>query len=424
MASNTLKTQEAVLHCLQDPEKLAATVQAGWYVGSRSKTSASWDARNGANCLHVAAWYGLDFAIPTLLDQDPNLEVDSLDFSDNTPLMYACRRGNSKTAALLLALHADPSIECAVGRSAIIQAALGNHVETVRILLNNRSVDINRAYARMYNYTVLMIAAQYEMEAIVKCLLQQTDININLKGSKGYSALCLAATTKCKAIVNMLLERKDLEIDSKNDSGATALIIAAENGRDEMVRSLLDHRADPALQDHEGDTAILKAMEQGHCSVVTVMLDSHIDFAGIDSRGRNLLHNACLLKNPRPDVVRLLIDRKIGFNVQDSYGQTPLHMASRAGSPEVVQVLMNLKANLNIKDAYGRTALEVAWQYGRADIVKMLSGKTSEVVRANATLPLWALARLGREDLIRKMIIKSNLDEREPDTGKTALHVS
>ena len=411
---------------LQASEKLAATVQAAWYVGSKSKHSASWDVRNGVSSLHICAWYGLDFLIPPLLEGNPEIEIDSLDPFGRTPLMYACKRGDSGTAALLLELHADPTIECDLETSAIVQAALGDHVEIMETLFKIESVDINKAFARNYDYTVLMLATLRKKEAVVKHLLQQRNVDINLKGSKGYSALSLAAATNCKAIIDMLLEQKNLDINATNDNGATALLIAAETGNAEIVKTLLGQGADPALKDCEGDTAMLRAMKKGHCSTVTVMLDSHIDFMGADSRGHSLLHSACLLKEPRPDVVRLFIDKGLDIDAQDTTGQTPLHMASRTGRLEVVQVLVDSNANLNIKDGYGRTPLNVAWQQGSADIVQILANRASEAILDDVALPLWALARLGRQDLIQRAVQskKFDIEERDPDTGRSALHVS
>ena len=426
MASDLPEVHELVLRFLRDPAKVASTVQAGWYVGSRSRTLASWDVRSGVDCLHVCAWHGLIFAIPRVLDGDLDLEVDSTDALGRTPLMYACKRGHHELASLLLRLHADPNIESTQGRTAIVEAIVGNHVECVKVLLGAKNIDINKSFAKRDGFTILMIAAQYEKADIVDCLLQQDNINVNLKDSKDWSALCLASTKTCLATVNSLLNRKELEIDSVNENGASALIIAAEYGREQIVKTLLERHANPALKDHEGGTAIFRAMQNGHPSVVTAMLNSHVDFSGIDDMGRNLLHSACLLEEAQPDIVRLLISDGMEVDAPDKFGQTPLHMASRAGNLEIVSILTSLGANPVVKDAHERTPLEVAWQHGRTDVIKTLVAKTGKEVPNDMSLPLWALAKLGRKDLIEPKIQGKNLklDERDPDTGRTALHVS
>ena len=415
-----------VVEFLRNPGRLASTVQIAWYVGSKSRTSVSWDVREGLINLHVCAWYALDSAIPRLLDEDPRPDINRPDLIGRTPLMYACRRGHYETAKLLLELHADPDIECDQGSSAIVEAAMGNHVEIVKVLLATKLVNVNQAYPKYISRTVLMLAALHGKEELISCLLQQDDVDVNLKDRTGYSALCLAVTTKNLAIVDLLLHQKGIDVNSSNRNGATALIIAAEYGNDVMVRSLLRHGANALLRDCEDGTAIYRAMEKSHCSTVMAMLDSNIDLAGKDNQGHSLLHSACLLKETQPDIVRQLINRGVGVDTQDDHGETPLHMACRVGNLEVVKVLLDMNANPEIKDKYNRTPLRVAWQHGKTDVMKILTSRTGDKIPDDTSLPLWALAKLGHEDLVRtKVQTKSyNLGEIDPDTGRTALHVS
>ena len=413
---------------LSNSEIIASTVQLAWYAGSKASTWISWDVREGLTSLHVCAWYGLDVAIPRLLDEDSHLDVNCPDENGRTPLIYACRRGHSTTVKLLLELRADPGIKCDRGSSAIVEATMFDHPEIVEILLATKSVDINEAY-RYPNHierTVLMLAALHGKEEIVSCILQKDDVDVKLKDGEDYPAICLAVTTEDVAIVDLLLLQKGINVDSSTGDGATALIIAAQHGHDKVVRSLLQHGANLLLRDCEGGTAISWAMGIGHHSTVKTLLQPKVDFSGKDNHGHSLLHSACLSERTQPDVIRQLINGGVSVGTPDNHGEISLHVACRMGNLEVVEVLLAEGASPEAKDKYDRTPLEVAWQHGEMDVVETLASRTGRSVPDDASRPLWALAKLGHEDLVRAKVQTKRYDlgEIDPDTGKTALHVS
>ena len=383
--------------------------------------------RKGFSALHVCAWYALDFAVACLLNGDHELGIDSPDALDRTPLMIACKRGHVGTLKVLLKLHADPSTGCATGSSAIFEAILGNHIEVVEELLGNESVDVNKSYPKYHGRTVLMQAVIQKDEEVVRCLLRKDGIDVNMKDATGYSALCLGVTTDSLVIVDLLLNHKGIDTNARNGNEATALIIAAQYGNKDMVLSLLKHDADPSLVDCENGTAVFRALLNGHHSVVTAMLDSNFDINSKDDGGHSLLHAAS--RFARPDLVRLLITKGIDVDIQDDRGATPLHVASRSDNSdamETITVLLDLGANPNVMDKNGRTPLKVAWQNGRTDAVKMLSKKSIDSILDDNSLPLWSLAKLGYGGSIRTRIENKTYDlsERDPDTRRTALHVS
>ena len=75
----------------------------------------------------------------------------------------------------------------------------------------------------------------------------------------------------------------------------------------------------------------------------------------------------------------ILIELGININIQDKYGWTALHSATRWGHTEVVSVLLKakidhtLRATKGIRHADGETALYVAKGYGHVDTIKLLS---------------------------------------------------
>ena len=422
---DTPKTKAAVFELLENPSKLASIVQAAWYAGSKKKNSVSWDVYKGVNSLHVCAYYGLDFAIPTLLSKNPTLDVDSRDLTfGQTPLMYACKSGHIKTVSLLLDCGAGVNIMSYRGSTAILEAVSNDHVPIVD-LLTKKSLDVNKAYPSRSGRTALMVAVLKESEPVVSQLIRQNGIQVNLQDSMGYTALALAATTKSAAILKLLLDCNGVKVDLQNENGATALIIAAEYGNDGMVRQLLEHHADPSLKDRLGSTAILKAMDSGYDHVVKAMLDLvGIDLRGLDNPGRSLLHSACASQDVPPKIVRLLVQKGMDPNSPCKGGERPLHDASRVGRPEITEALLQLGADPLIEDAHHRTPFKVAWQHGAEAVMKLLAEKTNERAPDDTQLPLWSHAKLGHLDDVQKVLRTGNCDlnERDPDSDNTALH--
>ena len=428
------EVQTAVMKFLKDPSRLASTIQAAWYVGSKSQSSATWNVRGGVNGLHVCAWYGLDSILTSLLNETGGLSLDSQDRDlGQTPLMYACRRGHTATVSTLIQNGADVNIRSAKGSTAAFESIQGDHADALEILLTTKplgsSLDVNVVHPGNYNRTILMLAASNGFDNAIAHLLQGPGILVNLQDTQGYTALALAAANKRTAVVKKLLEESEgIDINIINDIGATALMIAAEHGSDEIVIQLLTHHANSQIEDLDGNTAIWLATTQGHNSVVRSMLDHGVDIHCKDKSGRTLLHNACVSPALEPEVVGTLVKKGADLNARSKNGVTPLHDASRLGNLPVVNKLLELGADHLIKDSSGRTPLLVAWQHGESGIVKLLQqhSRTQQKLPDEASLPVWSLAKLGYADLVQEATRtrSSELHIRDPDNGYTALHWS
>ena len=76
-------------------------------------------------------------------------------------------------------------------------------------------------------------------------------------------------------------------------------------------------------------------------------------------------------KNGDFDGVKNLIENGTDVNIQDEYGQTPLHLASESSYLDVVKFLIENGADVNITNNNG-TPLHNACENGHLDIVKFL----------------------------------------------------
>ena len=60
------------------------------------------------------------------------------------------------------------------------------------------------------------------------------------------------------------------------------------------------------------------------------------------------------------DEIKILIDQGADINIQDPWGDTPLHRAAYFGNIEMVQLLLKKGANKHLKNKKGRTPANLA----------------------------------------------------------------
>merc|ERR1712080_102728 len=84
----------------------------------------------------------------------------------------------------------------------------------------------------------------------------------------------------------------DQLINRHDNKGRTAMHFAASRGSDEIVHLLLEHGANPNLQDYNGNTPLHLAACTHHIRVITLLLRFGADVAATDAFGKTPLHLA------------------------------------------------------------------------------------------------------------------------------------
>ena len=427
------QVKERAIAFLKHPSRLSAAVQTAWYASSQSQAKVAWSMRGGVNAIHVCAYYGLDSCLAILLDELPDVQIDSLDEKlDQTPLMYACMRGHSTAVSTCLKLGARVNLVNVKGNTAASLAILNGNPDIVTVMMATKEIDpplvLNAVDREQFRRNLLMLAALHGYQSLLLEILGRPEIDVNYRDSKGYTALALAATTTHISVVKILLNYVD--VDLPNNIGSTPLIIAAEGGKHEMVMEMLKHNADWRLQNHDGHTAFVKAVIHGRAEVVKVLLAHKALEQSADGSRRTAMHIACSAEETKPDMIDLLHEQGLEVDAKDDRSRTPLHHVCRIGNIEVAKALLALHADICIKDSFERTPLSVAWENGHTDLVKLLQshhGQAStplEPIPEASYLPLWSMAKLGYVQLIQDTPNKvcTDLETQDPDTESTSLH--
>ena len=201
--------------------------------------------------------------------------------------------------------------------------------------------------------------------------LLELGVNPNTIDNRGRSALMEAAAFDHPEIVRLLLEAK-AEVNIQSSNGKTALMWASIRGHTENVRMLLEAGVDVNIQNRDGLTALLIAVTLEHFGLVRLLLEAGADPNFQEIHGKTALMSSSVYNNP--EVVRALLKAGADIDYQDRDGVTPLMLASDRGLPEIVVVLLNAGANPDVQNIHGKTALMAAVHrydesVGNADVV-------------------------------------------------------
>ena len=357
---------------LSNRAHLAAAVQAMWH--SDSPDLASWDVKAGVSPLHLAAFFGLEQAVVKLL-QAQEL-VDCLDPLGTTPLMYAAARGHGSIVRILLQEGADPNLACSRSCTALHRAVAASHVEVIRHLLNVPGIDVNCIDTSRRDHTPLMLAVIEQREDVVNLLLQAPGLEVNkqIPSEEKSSVLAIAAYYENANIVRQLLTNVDCDVNQR-DRWSTPLAKAAGAGLVSVVEVLLDHGADPEIQEgpsYASGTALNRAIDHGHVAVVKLLLQRGADPRAVDTYNRTIVHSAAV--NGQDEVLRALFEKPTGVNINQkgTNGRTAMHDAAYFNYCETIKLLFENGARTDIHDGTNRSPLGVAKDMNNLEAFELL----------------------------------------------------
>lgn len=199
--------------------------------------------------------------------------------------------------------------------------------------------------------------------------------------------------------VEAALQRpEDPNADGLGDSPLTA---AAYSGQIDVVRLLLEARADTGMPEDESQTPLEAASELGYQDIVRLLLESRAD----GGTPRVTLETPIWLASSsgHEEIVRLLLEA--GAPTEASYddGETPLLQACERGHLATAAVLLNANADVNTRGEGGRTPLREACEGGHLDIVRLLSRAGGDAHAADdlGRTPLAAAEQQGHWRVVR-----------------------
>ena len=187
-------------------------------------------------------------------------------------LLEAAARGDEESVRRLLARGADANDADATGRTAVTAAVYAGSAPVVRLLVD-AGADVDRQDDTRAN-ALLALGETGDVDVLEEVLRARPDVRRTNRF--GGTALIPAADRGHVAMVRALLDQTDVDVDHVNDLGWTPLIEAVILGdggppHTKIVRLLLDAGADRSIADREGVTPLEHARRRGYADIVALL---------------------------------------------------------------------------------------------------------------------------------------------------------
>jgi ankyrin repeat protein len=205
----------------------------------------------------------------------------------DTPLMIACRAGNTEMVRLCLHYGAKNDPHPDFGHTALHAAVLCSQLGAVSVLLEAAAAsDADAAIANLADpsgQTPLHMAAERGLMSVMELLLSH-GADIKRHDGAGRTAIHICSSLGHRKCLAVLLDHSgDSLIEETDNFGQTALHTAADNGQLSCTRLLLETAAEVGCRNSAGKTPYMLANSKGHYQVAQVLHEYSQNFTSNSS---------------------------------------------------------------------------------------------------------------------------------------------
>lgn len=361
----------------------------------RKHSSASTYGTTLTKALHTAAAKGLLAAARTLLDNGASIDALTEHMRDkSSPLEVASLFNHLPILQLLLERGAKLVISEDIGCRALNLAISRGYDQAVRLLLDHMQ-KTNHQGGKIACQIGLLVAVKDKQLKIIESLLSK-DIDIDWKGpGAGETALHRAVATRSTEIVKMLVKHNaDLAVEDrfKFIPSRRAMQLRDKN----MLALLLELGADPNYQ-HMKDVSLLsEAIQMNDLELAQVLIDHGADVETTNTRGARMMHVAAEMNDTV--VLEFLLQNGANINAHTSKSAfTPLMAAARTSSLSALHVLLNRGADHAIQEDDGNlTALHFATSFCPIEGVALLLAYGATQKSSRTGFPIDVARRMNK----------------------------
>jgi ankyrin repeat protein len=285
-------------------------------------------------------------------------------------------------------------------------------------------MDLNQKVAE-YNdfddkiYKMLFLACDLGDVNDFKKFLENNKLDINIQSKKGITILMIASFNNLPDIVKYIIEQPGVNINLKDENNRNALFYSINHY--EIMKILIESRIEMDVIDKIGETVLLKPYLS--FEKIKLLINNGAKLNITNSLGETFLHLATA-KN-YVILVKFLIDSGADLDIPDIQNYTPLLLSIETQLLYPFKLLVDAGSNLEVKNEDGDNALILASSFPRKEFVKYLIevGKADINTRSidNET-PLIVASGIKNNSHIVKYLINKNADVNIKDNeGKTAL---
>ncbi len=399
----------------------------------------------------AAAVAGNSKILIRLLDLRPRLRLHSESSGEdceNLLLILAAEKGHLKVVeAILNRSDSDSGVRECEAFPALLIAAEKFHSAVVNVIKKSLRARMSEAPITKIGFTALMRASIYGRADIVKSLLKDSDVSINLRDTGGRTALHMACLSGEVEVAKMLLEddHTDVNVEMKS-SGLRPLMIAAGLGHQAILEHILGtyiyvvcrskyklcwysdrDETNINARDKAGDSASFIAQKHGQLECLQVLLrSSWLDVNMKNRAGRTIMQEAIAANNPT--VVYLVLRHPdLDLEIADSeHNRTALHFgAISCLQLELLEDIL-IRSEVNARDSKGRTPLILASEFGCVKAVHRFLIREGIDVNAADDSGRTALMHASRKappEIVKLLLLAPNINLGAKDNcSRTALH--
>lgn len=298
-----------------------------------------------------------------LLEHGAGINTHSNEFKESA-LTLACYKGHLNMVRFLLQAGADQEHKTDEMHTALMEASMDGHVEVARLLLDS-GAQVNMP-TDSFESPLTLAACGGHVE--LATLLIERGANIEEVNDEGYTPLMEAAREGHVEVVALLLS-KGANINATTDeTQETALTLACCGGFSDVAEYLIKHGANLELG---ASTPLMEAAQEGHTDLVRFLLENKANVHAETQTGDTGLTHAC--ENGHTDAAEVLLNYGAELEHESEGGRTPLMKACRAGHLCTVKFLIQKGSDVNKQTTSNdHTSLSLACAGGHQSVVEYL----------------------------------------------------
>ncbi|KAI1270889.1 ankyrin repeat-containing domain protein [Xylaria sp. FL0933] len=288
-------------------------------------------------------------SLAKLLLEQHKVDINATTKKGRTALARACTNIHSKLAEFLLGYDADVNI---ADKDALFEASEARNLPLVKLLLN-KGADANAVNSKG-NIPLHMCELLPEFTRV----LAERTKDIDFPTTRGLTQLMVAASKGWTESLKVLLEHKanvNAVVNKKNRwAGWTPIMFAAFFHFPDIMLILAEKGANLKKADANGASPLhlifeaptsVEGREEFECLSVLMEFQTRIDIDQIGENGETVLHRVAWLGHLRS--VKKLVRAGASIKIRDKFGSTALNAAAWRGKREVISYLLEQGADPN-----------------------------------------------------------------------------
>jgi ankyrin repeat protein len=178
--------------------------------------------------------------IVSLLLLEQGIDVNQKDVNERSALINATIYGHTDIVQMLLQVeNINVNKQDESGWTALMKASEYGHKDIVKMLLQHKDIDVNR---QNWKGTTALLWANLNGHREIVQMLEEKNMKQKQQNIYGRTALFVAIEKGHKDTVQILVQNENLDVNLRDEDGWTALMWACREGHKEIVQMLLQHK--------------------------------------------------------------------------------------------------------------------------------------------------------------------------------------